>query len=634
MSPRLSDDTIALVNKPNLVGALEWVARGFPVFRLVPGDKVPYAGSRGLTDATLDEATVQRWWTAEPDANVGVRLDGHLAVDFDTDHPGWRDSLRLLGPLPPTLTQLTGEHQGRRGFHLIYKAPAGVRFNPHPWPGVDIKVGTSGYIVGAPSRHPSGVNYELVWNPPLAEPPIAEAPAWLVEQARKRDRPKDGTTLSSPPASSRLTRGLRAGERDQESYKAACAYRGMGLDQDEALILMEERWSRTEQPPGDEFPWEKAEAQVRRAYAEHESEDAKELERRKRHLRLEREARRQVEAEEVGSDPDAEWAPTDLAEAFRHPTDPPQPFGLLGALYRGKVHWLQGEPESGKSVLAYAEAAHLIARGETVVVFDEEAGEADVADKLRALGAQPQAVQQRLLYFGPEGRDLLRHAGRLRQMVAERRPALVVLDSAGVFLALSGLDENKNPDVTRFIVRVLLPLAHDLGAGVVVLDHLTKKDTDDNDSRYARGAGDKLSRVDVSYRVWAQQPFSRTSTGVVMLRCAKDRTGVIGRGNTCRVAVVTGNGRIELLPSWLSRDEERQLRLEMTGGNPEDRVLQALTEAGGPLTTTALAEAIGRDRTTTSRLLNQMLREDRLLVEQSGRGSEKQWRLPPGPREM
>jgi hypothetical protein len=636
MSPRLSDQEAALLSNPLLVGAMEWAVRGFPVFRLAPGDKVPLAGSRGLLDATLDLATIERLWTEMPDANIGVRMDGHLAVDLDTDNPGHRDTLRLWfdngWPLPPTLTQLTGRHHGRRGFHLIYKAPEGVRFDPHPWPGVDIKVGTSGYVVGAPSRHPSGVNYELVWNPPLAEPPIAEAPAWLVEHARKRD-------TTSPPATGTKREGLagllatfpeRAEGQRHDALIEAAGYIAPLLPYRDGFAATMRSYNELLAEP---YRGAELEDELGRAVGIWDQEQAKgsiEFERKVRErqlwLRINREAQRREDAEEVGSDPDAEWAPTDLGELLRQPAVLPQRFGLLQALYRGKAHWLQGEPESGKSVLAYAEAAHLTAQGEAVVVFDEEAGEADVVDKLRALGAKQRDLAERLVYFGPEGRDLLRHAGRLRQLVADRNPALVVLDSAGVFLALSGLDENKNPDVTQFIVRVLLPMARDLDAAVVVLDHLTKKDTDDNDSRYARGAGDKLSRVDVAYRVWAQKPFSRSETGVVMLRCAKDRTGVIGRGTTCRVAVVSGNGRLELLPTWVTRDEAREMQ---TAVDPENRVVRALTEAAGPLTTTQVAEAIERDRTTTSRLLNQMHRDGKVAPEQSGRGSEKQWSLVP-----
>jgi hypothetical protein len=639
-----------------LDAALAWADQGWPVFLLRPDDKTPLLPlphpkgrperavckgecgqlGHGCHDATTDPAVIREWWTKNPNAGIGGQMVGKVGIDFDPWN-GSRETVARWKAEGRKLTLTRWHASGRgQGDHLIYEVDetlAARLNNQKPGKGVDLKAGPGGYLVLPPSLHPDGGPYRVVC--PLAPQPLDE---WVVELAladsepggnhSKRKHRGLGTALREFPT-------LGAGSRHNPLIEVA-GYYAKRIEHRDGFI---ETMRAANELLAEPYRGAELEDELGRAVgiweqeqAKGNIEDAKELERIKRNIRLHQEAQRQVAAEQSGSDPDAEWAPTDLAEVLEQPAVLPERFGLTKALYRGKVHWLQGEPESGKSVLVYGEAAHLIAQGETVVVFDEEAGQADVADKLRALGASTEDVRERLVYFDPEGRDLLRHAGRVRRLVTSRRPALVVLDSAGAFLALSGLDENHGPDFTRFIVRVLLPLAHDLDAAVVGIDHLTKKDTE---GRYARGSGEKLAKVDVAYRVSAPEPFSRQATGTVMLECTKDRAGVIGRGTACRIAVVTGNGRIELLPTWVSKDEARQLRARLgTAETPEERVLQVLAEAAGAVTTTGVSEAIGRDRTTTSRLLNDLLRRGEVTSEPSGKGNEKQWRPVPRQLEM
>lgn len=66
--------------------ALAYAGRGIPVFRLRPGTKQPFHGSRGFYDATTDLDTVRRWWDESPDANVAYptgEASGFFVVDED-----------------------------------------------------------------------------------------------------------------------------------------------------------------------------------------------------------------------------------------------------------------------------------------------------------------------------------------------------------------------------------------------------------------------------------------------------------------------------------------------------------------------------------------------------------------------
>jgi hypothetical protein len=142
-------------------------------------------GLYGLSHASCDPERVAAWWWAQPEANIGMRCDGLVALDLDG--PEGRRSLEQLedelGSLPPTGGQRSG-----RGEHLLFTIPADVavgnstRALGDP-PGLDLRAGERGYLVVAPSWHASGRPYRQL------EParPFAPLPAgWLERLLRPR----------------------------------------------------------------------------------------------------------------------------------------------------------------------------------------------------------------------------------------------------------------------------------------------------------------------------------------------------------------------------------------------------------------------------------------------------------------
>ena len=118
----------------------------------------------GVNDATTDRDQIKSWWTASPNANIGIATgseSGILVLDIDPRNSGAKSLKRLkeeLGPLPDTITAITGGG----GRHLIFKHP------PFPvrkdttgkllGPGVDI-LSDGCIMVAPPSRHASGKRY-------------------------------------------------------------------------------------------------------------------------------------------------------------------------------------------------------------------------------------------------------------------------------------------------------------------------------------------------------------------------------------------------------------------------------------------------------------------------------------------
>lgn len=128
----------------------------------------------GFKAATSDPAQITRWWTRNPDSNIGIATGSGLAViDIDGEEGAQEFKALVLahGPLPDTLLAQTGN-----GFHAFYsthglegrgeiRSTAMGRVHTR---------GEGGYVVGVPSRHISGRSYR--W---IRRNPIADLPDWV-----------------------------------------------------------------------------------------------------------------------------------------------------------------------------------------------------------------------------------------------------------------------------------------------------------------------------------------------------------------------------------------------------------------------------------------------------------------------
>lgn len=155
--------------------ALRYATR-WPVFPCRPGAKVP-ATEHGFQDATRDPEQIRRWWTANPQANIGVPT-GAVSDTYvlDVDGEDGVDDLVALGHgIPGTLTQTTPSG----GLHLVFAYPAEVG-NSAKKLGANLDTrGDGGYVVVGPSVV-NGVRYRWVNR---AAP--ACVPGWLLRLVRQ-----------------------------------------------------------------------------------------------------------------------------------------------------------------------------------------------------------------------------------------------------------------------------------------------------------------------------------------------------------------------------------------------------------------------------------------------------------------
>ena len=168
-----------------LTAALRYAELGYPVFPCAPGDNKP-ATEHGFKNAKPDSDQIERWWSALPEANIGIASEGLLVVDLDPLEPGQANTWLLAEPeklidLAAAPTALTP----RGGRHYVFRRPAGKAWRcttSRLAPKVDTRT-DGGYFVVAPSRRPDGA-YQWVSGLELDVPAdgLPEPPAWLAQE--------------------------------------------------------------------------------------------------------------------------------------------------------------------------------------------------------------------------------------------------------------------------------------------------------------------------------------------------------------------------------------------------------------------------------------------------------------------
>lgn len=226
------------------------------------------------------------------------------------------------------------------------------------------------------------------------------------------------------------------------------------------------------------------------------------------------------------------WDPIDLTSTLNgtapqlNPTLMERTDGAF-LLYPGMVHSFNGEPESGKSMIALGEIARLLVAGEPALLVDFESDQGTICERLLAMGATPRQILDHLHYLRPQvAPSHLTMEGAAWERRLGTRYALVVLDGVTEAFSVYGVGSLDNDEVTAWIRRVPKRLAARTGAAVVLVDHVVKNA--DNQGRFAIGAQAKLAGLTgASYMVEVLEPIGKGMAGKLALRVGKDRPGMV-----------------------------------------------------------------------------------------------------------
>ena len=514
--------------------ALAWAARGFKVFRCLPGRKEP-AGEGWRAEATDDALEIDALWGAK-DYNVGVLCNDMIVVDCDVKggKPGLASYVDLDLP-GDTLAVRTPTG----GVHYYLHGPS-TRNRASIAPGVDVR-SFHGYVLAPGSRLapgvyntcPAGGEYSL-WQDALME----DCPAHFVEQIgapRERQSANPLVELDSEAnvalaiefLEDRAELAVEGEGGDHTTYAAACGVRDYGVSEDLCYELMLDHYNDRCDPP-----WEPDHLRVKVENAYTYGSNAPGV-KSPEHI---------FEGVEI---PEPEYRPRQRGKAIwaGDNIDFDQEWLLFERMPKVGTAMVVAPSGAGKTFLAY-ELARCLATGDkffgvepdetcgTIVLAGE--GLAGVPARMKTLGHLP-IVTLPAGQLGDKAnvKALVQEIEDLAAVMREKRGArlgLIVLDT----LTAVGLlqDENNNSECGA-AVKTLEALALRFNCMVLVNHHPPKNGTG------ARGGGALHAGFDVVLEVAHEK-----GNEIRYLECTKAREGRVGAwGSFTLISVTVGFDR-------------------------------------------------------------------------------------------
>ncbi|HKM04580.1 MAG TPA: VapE domain-containing protein, partial [Lachnospiraceae bacterium] len=227
--------------------ALSYIKLGFAIFPLKPRSKIPLT-KNGFKDASKDEKQIKKWWSENPNSNIGIATgsvsDNLFVIDFDIDedkglngYHAFTDYCRENGvSFPDTVMVITG----RGGYHWYYKSDKEVGSRTGIIEGVDLR-GNGGYVVAPGSIHANGNKYEFEQD--FNDIQIAMATKEVYEFINQKTH-SDSEQFILPDT-------IPEGMRNATFYKLACSLQAKGLS-DETIqdVVMKEAAARSQPSMG------------------------------------------------------------------------------------------------------------------------------------------------------------------------------------------------------------------------------------------------------------------------------------------------------------------------------------------------------------------------------------------------
>lgn len=444
------------------------VGLGYSIFPLVPNDKKPIT-ENGFKDATNDRVQVAKWWTDNPNANIGIRTGGGLVV-VDVDRLP-EDGVRKVLPNPwlkPVTERL--EELGAAavvesptgGFHLYFRAdrlPAELgeirNSESKLAEGVDVRA-EGGYIV-APGSVIDGRPYrELDHRKLVDRGDLPELPPALIADFRRMKAAKSRGKLceKSPDKASGKSIGvILEGKRHAALASEAGRLRGLGLGED--AILAELRRFNAERcsPPQDDADL----VRLARDFAEKDAREEWSLVTKKAS--------------------DIEVKPIEWLIGHRMPRGMISTFvGLPGAGKSMLAAFISSKISTGRGMEVEGESWPPRPPGRVLMFVFEDGGEMVLRPRLEAMGADLERIEVcEVKSRGDEesGIDLLRDFQLIERLVIESAPDLIVIDPVN---SAWGAGKDQNDDVqVREVLAPYKRLAEAHRAAVLLVTHTNKR---------------------------------------------------------------------------------------------------------------------------------------------------------------
>jgi len=485
------------------VSGIDWqglISHGFNAFPLPPRTKKAAMSWEKFQTERPAPDLVERW-LAKPNLNGAIvtgKISGIFVVDIDSD-----DARKAFfaNEVPPTAIVKTA-----KGWHVYFKHPGfDVRNSAGKiMSGIDVR-GDGGYVVAPGSVHPDGTEY--VWED---SSPIAEAPDWLLDLLRPKERPRPATGAPAIRAAddryvqaafdgelsalAKAANGTRNDALNRAAFNLGQLVGGGYLSEDQVrnALFAKACESGYVGDDGETVARKTIESGLRDGMANPR-------------VIPEREAKR-PEGAKPASEAPACATPPDLERATEITLPTAQPYRVKGIIHDGDLSVMYGQSGCGKTFRAL-DFAHGIATGRSIldrrvraapVLLYPLEGSAGFAKRVTAIqsafGPAPDLFVHRkplTLFQSPESVTSVIEAAK------SCGAKLIIIDTLS--RAASGANENSPEDMTH-MVGVFDRIRAATGAHVMVVHHSGK-----NESLGARGHSSLRAAVDVEMEVSASE---------------------------------------------------------------------------------------------------------------------------------
>jgi hypothetical protein len=341
----------------------------------------------------------------------------------------------------------------------------------------------------------------------------------------------------------------------------------------------------------------------------------------------------QIGADEPEVDDDS-WQSIDLSglddEEEEPPVFMPRSDGAICLLYRGLIHSIHGESESGKSWIAQAETVRLIKQGEHVLFLDFENDAKKVRFRFLALGATKGELKL-VDYRNPDAKPL--YGGKWWTHMFSGKFAMIVLDGVTDALGVFSMGTKDNDEISTFLRKFPRALARRTNAAVVLIDHVVKDK--DSRGRWAIGGQSKMAGLDgAAYVVETKEQMGRGRIGVLDVWVGKDKSGFV-RG----VAGDMDRNRLAPIATFVLDSSAKEdgsvvtARLDPPGGDPfgdvdefdpgvDLKVLRVLESAQEGLSRNKVVEAVDAKKDSVIETLRDLVSRGLVRVVAGPRNSQ------------
>lgn len=605
--------------KPMVEYALEYLSLGYPVFPVCSPLMGLHQHRRNgkLADCALDKRgknpmtswkdcqtelpsadEVRSWWRRWPDANIGMATGAFSKIIvLDCDSGEARQLALDRGGLEKTPAVWTGTPGGTH-FWMAHPGYPVTNFVKEI-PGTDFR-GDGGYVLLPPSLHHKGARYR--WAENTVGMKLAPVPEWLDQLFRARAAPSSGSGEWSgePIDVDEMLQGFPEGERDTGLFKLACRFRHDDQPRDyaEAMIAIAARNCR---PP---FDVDEAVEKVRYVYGKYEAGGGPSPT-----VDDDEYFSAPGTAPQPAADPPPDVFLRPISELLAMPEVDPD--WLVDQLFTvGSNGWVAAEPKVGKSwtvlELVYALSTGMpflgrfaVKQPRRVIYIQEEDGLQRVLRRFKKLlkgDPSRQAPNDDFLLWSIRAGFKLDSAAwmeRLSQEIGSFSAEVVVLD---VFNRLHGAKENDQQQMTA-ILNTLIGLTNRYGCSFIVVHHNRKPQQGDDAraNQMIRGSGVLAGWAECSLYL----KRSKEKDTIVVTPESKDTPEM---DDFTITLTDTENGGIVL---------EMGDALPADHMTPADRAaieaVQRITDRGIGATVQAVAEALGKDRTTVQKRLTKLV---------------------------